>query len=106
MSYDNWSKSEKEVARKVFNMAKKRAYDNLINTINSKKIQSSDDIWSLRDLLNEKAIEFDNIFDYRYSQLVILFVRYVQDGLLDIEELTGLSEDKISVIKNMTDRDL
>jgi hypothetical protein len=101
--HNNWTKAEKQIAKKVFNLAKSRAYQNLIDTINSKVINSQNQVWELRDLLNRKAKEFDEKFDYRYSQLLILFIRYINEGLLSIEELEGLSEDKIYIIRDITE---
>jgi len=75
-----------------------------MDTINSKVINSQNQIWELRDLLNKKAKEFDNNFDYRYSQLLMLFMRYINEGLLSIEELEGLSEEKIDIIRDITER--
>lgn len=103
--HNNWTKAEKQIAKKVFNLAKSRAYQDLIDTINSKTINSQNQIWELRDLLNKKAKEFDNKFDYRYSQLLMLFMRYINEGLLRIEELEGLSEDKIYIIRDITEMD-
>ena len=101
MLHNNWTKTEKQIAKKAFNLAKSRAYKELIDTINSKVIKTQNQIWELRDLLNKKAKEFDNKFDYRYSQLPILFIRYINEGLLRIEELEGLSEDKIYIIRDI-----
>ena len=98
--HNNWTKAEKQIAKKAFNLAKSRDYQYLINTINSKDINSQNQIWELRDLLNKKAKEFNNKFDYRYSQLLILFIQYINEGLLRIEELEGLSEDKIYIIRD------
>ena len=102
--HNKWTKTEKKIAKKVFDLAKSRAYQDLIDTINSKVINSQNQIWELRDLLNEKAKEFDDKFDYRYSQLLILFMRYINEGLLGIEELEGLSENKIDIIRDITER--
>jgi len=33
-----------------------------------------------------------------------LFMRYIDEGLLRIEELEGLSEDKICIIRDITER--
>jgi len=101
---NHWTKSEKLVAKRIFNLAKDRAYQNLINMVNSKVINSQDQIWELRDLLNKQAKEFDNKFDYRYSQLLTLFMQYINEELITIEELIGLSDDKINIIRDITER--
>ena len=101
MLHNKWTKTEKQIAKKAFNLAKSRAYQELIDIINSKVVKSQNQIWELRDMLNKKAKEFDDKFDYRYSQLPILFMRYIKEGLLKIEELEGLSEDKIYIIRDI-----
>ena len=100
---DNWTKSEKKIAKRAFDLARDRAYEELIDMINSKDINSPNQIWELRDFLNKKAKEFDNKFDYRYSLLLLLFMQYINEGLLKIEELEGLSDDKIDLIRDITE---
>jgi len=42
--HNNWTKAEKQIAKKAFNLAKNRAYESLIDTINSKVINSQNQI--------------------------------------------------------------
>ena len=102
--FGNWTKKEKKIAKKAFELARSRAYKKLIDTINSKVIKTQDDIWELRDMLNKKAKDFNDDFDYRYSRLPLLFVLYINEGLLKIEELEGLSEYKINAIREMVNK--
>ena len=97
----NWSKSEKIIARKIFELARSRDYEKLMKRINNKIISSSEDIWELRELLNEKAKEFDEKYDYRYSLLLGIFIRLVSEDMLTIEDLKGLSDEKIAVIRDV-----
>jgi len=96
-----WSKTEKIIARKIFELAKQRDYERLIKKINNKTINSPEDIWELRKLLNEKVKEFDKKYDYRYSILLEIFMRLVSENLLKIEDLNGLSNEKIETIKQV-----
>jgi hypothetical protein len=87
----NWTKSEKQISKKIFNLALQRDYEKLYEHINSKTVDSPEQVWKLQDYLNKKAKEFDEKYDYRYSQLLIVFMRLVNEGLLTIDELDGLS---------------
>ena len=42
-------------------------------------------------------------YDYRYSVLLWVFARLIRDEWLNIDELEGLSEDKLSRINNLLD---
>ena len=97
----NWSKTEKIIARKIFELARQRDYERLIKKINNKTINSPEDIWELRELLNEEVKEFDEKYDYRYSLLLGIFMRLLSEDLLKIEDLNGLSNEKIETIKQV-----
>jgi len=96
----NWTKKEKEIAKKAFALARQRDYHKLINEINAKEIASPDDVWNLREFLNLKAKEFDARYDYRYSVLLDVFMDFVALDLLSIEELKGLSKEKYELIES------
>lgn len=97
----NWSSEEKKIARAAFD----KAYQNEMNAIKNelvKRIGDLDDlqnIWSIHNYLSEKRKEIDSKYDYRYSMLVIIFGRLINEGYLDGKDLTGLSEDKLEAIK-------
>lgn len=50
----------------------------------------------------KKRREIDGKYDYRYSQLVLVFGRLLNEGWLEIDDLEGLDEDKITKIKLLT----
>ena len=97
-----WSKKEKEVAREAFNKAYERESTGILNRV--KKIAHTakipEDIWELHDFLKEKRREIDRKYDYRYSQLIFVFGRLLNEGWLEEDDLEGLDEDKIVKIKN------
>ena len=97
----SWSKTEKIIARRIFELARQRDYEILIKKINNKTINSPEDIWELRELLNEKVKEFDEKYDYRYSLLLEIFMRLISEDLLKIDDLSGLSDKKIETIKQV-----
>ncbi|MCP5007460.1 MAG: hypothetical protein GY941_26520 [Planctomycetes bacterium] len=94
-----WSKAEKIIAKEAFNNAYQRECNNIIKEIKEYKLKKPEDIWSLSKMLKEREKEINNIYDYRYSQLIFVFGMLKKRGFLSIEELDGLSNDKIEQIK-------
>ena len=101
MMHESWSKSQKKYARELFDLALEREYRALIEEINSLKVESRDEVWELRERLNQKAKEMDRKYDYRYSQLIFVFAGLVREGYLSLEELHLLGEEKSDEIKKM-----
>ena len=98
-----WSKSEKEAARSLFDLARQRDYERLMESVKDFPLEAGEDIWRLREFLNMKAKAFDRKYDYRYSRLPDLFAEYLDEGLLQKEELEGLSEEKVAYITEIVD---
>ncbi|MBN1223805.1 MAG: hypothetical protein JXB23_11195 [Candidatus Aminicenantes bacterium] len=42
---------------------------------------------------------FDDKYDYRYSRLIFVYGRLLKEGWLNINELEGLDDDKMTKIK-------
>jgi len=98
---ESWTKSQKKHARELFDLALEREYAALIEEINAKKITSRDEVWELRDRLNQKAKEIDRRYDYRYSQLIFVFAQLVRENYLSLEELEPIGEEKQKQIEKM-----
>ena len=96
-----WSKAEKIIAKDAFNNAYQRECNNIIKEIKEYKLKKPEDIWSLSKMLKEREKEINNIYDYRYSQLIFVFGILIKRGFLSIDELDGLSDDKIEQIKKL-----
>jgi hypothetical protein len=98
-----WSKTEKKIARAAFEMAYHRECSDIIEKIRTKakKISEPDNIWRFHDFLTEKRDEIDEKYDYRYSKLILVFARLVNEGWLDFSDLEGLAEDKIDRIESL-----
>ena len=58
-----------------------------------------DDMWSIGDELRQRRRELEELLDYRYSQLTLVFARLILQGHLAEEQLKGLSEDKLVEIR-------
>jgi len=102
---ESWSKSEKMNARKLFDSAREREYRVLMDEINALHLSSPDEVWELKERLNEKAKEMDERYDYRYSRLIYVFAQLVHAGYLSLEELEVLKEDKVDCIKRFVKGD-
>jgi Photoprotection regulator fluorescence recovery protein len=102
-SYQNepvWSKSEKAIARKAFDAALKQELHEVIQQAKqmASRIQEPSDLWDLENYLTERRERIDRKYDYRYSQLTLVFGRLLRENRIGEEELRGLREDKLESI--------
>jgi hypothetical protein len=95
-----WSKSEKEIARKAYRAAYNRECKAILENVRkmTAQIENSTDLWRLHTYLTEKRNETDEKYDYRYSVLRFVFARLLHEGWIRPEELAGISEDKLQEI--------
>ena len=96
-----WSKTEKKIAKQAFDLAYERKCQKLIEQIKNHSLSESDDIWRLGAYIKKQQKEVDRLFDYRYSQLILVFSLLIQKNLLSLEELDGLNEEKMDTIKKI-----
>jgi hypothetical protein len=95
-----WSKSEKEIARKAYRAAYNQECKAISENVRkmAAEIENSTDLWRLHTYLTEKRKETDEKYDYRYSVLRFVFARLLHEGWIKQEDLTGISEDKLQEI--------
>ena len=96
-----WSEAEKKIARKAFNAALKRECAVVMEKLKSlaAKAERPDDIWAIHDYLTAQRQTIDGKYDYRYSQLIIVFGRLLRENWIEDEDLEGLGEDKLQSIR-------
>jgi hypothetical protein len=96
-----WSKKEKEIARRAYELAFERESAALLGRLKEEAnaAEAPEDIWRIHDLLTSKIKEIDRKYDYRYSVLIPVFGRLISEGWLAPDDLDGLAEDKIAQIK-------
>lgn len=101
MHDETWSKSEKVIARRAFEHAYERECSALAGEVRRRAISIKEpkDIWALHSLLSRERKATDEKYDFRYSVLLFVFARLIQEGWLSEEELAGLAEEKLSRIK-------
>ena len=96
-----WTAAEKKAARKAFDKAFERHCAAI--TANAKrmlnKATAPTDIWRVEEFLSEHRKTVDRIYDYRYSQLLLVFSRLMREGWLEEGDLAGLQQEKIAAIK-------
>lgn len=98
-----WSSGEKKAARRLLDRAREREYRELMDEINALRVESPEDIWELRERLNEKAREMNERYNYHYSRLIYVFAQLVHLGYLRPEEIEELGEAKAKKIKVLLD---
>jgi len=96
-----WSTKEKKTARELYELAIQRDYTRLIKDIKKRVPKNREEVWALREFLNEQAKEFDKTYEYRYSYLLETFAYLVRKNLLSKEELQSLGEEKFNYINNI-----
>jgi hypothetical protein len=96
-----WSQNEKIIARTAFDLALKNEMTKLKNELCQKvsKNMTNKEVWALEEFLSKYRKDFDNKYDYRYSQLPRVFGVLISEGFISLNDLKGLSTDKIEAIK-------
>ncbi len=95
-----WTETEQEIARQAFDKAQKREIEALILSVRHQAatIAAPEDMWRLHDFLSTQRHEVDGKYDYHYARLVFVFARLVKEGWLNVNELQGLSGDKLAKV--------
>jgi hypothetical protein len=104
MSSTEWSKREKEIARKAFKVAYNREQQAILEDIRKRTSEVSDlvELWRLQEYLTEKRIEIGEKYVYRYSVLDFVFARLIWEGWLQEEDLEGLADEKLDEIRRIS----
>ena len=81
--YDlKWSESEKKLARRVFEAALTAELAEIMAEFKARAATAAepDDMWSIQEHLQHKRREIDEKYDYRYSQLPLVFGQLLREG--------------------------
>jgi hypothetical protein len=97
-----WAPTEKKLARIAYDKAFERQCAAI--TREAKRMLETraapSDIFRVQEYLTEQRRIVDQLYDYRYSRLLIVFGRLLSDGWLREDDLTGLQSEKIAKIKH------
>src|ERR1700722_15894116 len=102
--YDlKWSPSEKKVARSAYEHAVQSALGKLMTEVKARaaSIATPADLWALEDYLRQQRRDIDDMFDYRYSRLILVFARLIHEGYLDEARVGGLAEKRLEIIRGL-----
>lgn len=96
-----WSNAEKKIARRAYEAARQAVLARTLAEFKAKAAAATDidDMWSIVDGSRQRRRELEELLDYRYSQLPLVFTRLILEGYLDERQLAGLSEDKLEEIR-------
>ena len=99
-----WSDAEKKIARRVFEKALQQELDEVIHEVKemARDIKEPPDLWRLEDYLTRRRKAIDSTYDYRYSQLPLVFGQLARRGQIRLEDLQGLGEEKLSYVRFIT----
>jgi len=97
-----WSKSEKAIARTAFDAALKRELQEIMQEAKqmANQVNEPADLWDLEHYLTQRRKEIDRKYEYKYSQLTHVFGRLLHEQRLREEDLLGLQEDKLKLIRS------
>ncbi|MDY0330565.1 MAG: hypothetical protein RBR52_08730 [Thiomonas sp.] len=98
-----WSESEKRVARRVFAAALQRELADVMDEFKRRAATAKEpeDMWAVEQFLATARREIDSKYDWRYSQLDLVFGRLLREGRIGEGDLQGLSEDKLVYIRRV-----
>jgi hypothetical protein len=101
---DTWSESEQAVARSAFETAYARAVSRLVASVQTQASDLSDaqSVWALHDFLSIERHTIEGRFDFRLGGILFAFASMVKDQLLQLEELEGLTADKLAKVSAMS----
>ena len=103
MSFDKWSAAEKQIARRTFDAAQAREFAELNGQLKAMtaKLATPSDTWDIHEYLSGRLRDIERKYDYRYSQLIVVFGRLLQESWIDEKDIEGLAADKIEAIRHI-----
>lgn len=98
-----WTASEKKIARRVFEAALQRELADVMAEFKASaaNAKTPEDMWVVQEYLAHTQREIDSKYDYRYSQLNLVFGRLLREKRIEENELKGLAEEKIAYIRHV-----
>lgn len=97
-----WSKSERVIARRVFNGALNRELQEVVQKAKrmASQIKEPADVWELERYLTQCRKGIDRKYEFRSSQLVPVFGSLLYERRITEAELSGLQESKMKAIRS------
>ena len=100
---EKWRQSEKKLARRVFESALQTELAEVMADFKARAAAAvePDDMWLIEEYLRDKRRGIDRKYDYRYSQLPMVFGILLREGRIQEAQLLGLAEEKLSYIRRV-----
>ena len=101
---EGWTDAEQTIAKDAFDRAYQRAIEQLIQRVKSSvnALENADGVWQLHDSLSIERHTIEGRFDFRLQGILFVFASLVKEGLLDLDELSGLESQKLAKITAMS----
>jgi hypothetical protein len=98
-----WTESEKKIAHRVYESALQRELAEIIEEFKTKaaNVKTPEDMWAVQKYLERSQREIEEKYDYRYSQLILIFGRLLREGRIEEDDLKGMAEDKLADIRRV-----
>jgi len=99
----SWSRSEKGIARKVFDAALRRELQEVMREAKemANKIKEPAHVWNLERHLTQRRKDIDRKYDFRSSRLTQVLGILLCEGRIAEEELRGLRGEKVKAIRSL-----
>jgi hypothetical protein len=68
----------------------------------AERIREAGELWELERHLTQRRKEIDAKYEFKYSILLLVLADLVRDGRINPDELHGLGEDKLRIIRGHT----
>jgi hypothetical protein len=97
-----WSRSEKAIARRVFDAALKRELQEVMQKTKqtANRINKPSELWDLECYLTQRRKDINSKYDFRSSRLTSVFGRLLCERRVNEDELRSLREDKVEAIRS------
>ena len=66
----------------------------------AERIKGSDGLWELERHLTQRRKEINNKYEFKYSMVLLPLADLVREGRISLDELHGLSEDKLRCVRD------
>jgi Photoprotection regulator fluorescence recovery protein len=97
----HWSPKEKTIARRAFDRALRRELEATVQEAKqiAARIKEPDELWELERHLTQRRKEINAKYEFKYSVILLVLADLVRDGRITTDELHGLGEDKLRIIR-------
>ena len=103
MPGETWTEVEKKIARRVFEAALHQELGEVMAEFKSRAASAKgpEDMWAVQDYLAQARRDIDRKYDYRYSQLDLVFGKLLREKRIEEQELRGLAEEELAYIRRV-----